>query len=154
MKLTLYRHTPNTEGDRNIIGDLFIDGEFFCHTLEDEIRPDGVKVYGKTAIQANTYEVIVNTSNRFQRKMPLLLNVPMFSGIRMHGGNDSGDTLGCILVAFNSDGKRIWGTAERALVQKLQQAKGEIELEIKNSFMSYSPDLQRELTTDELNGLI
>lgn len=154
MKLTLFRHTLNTDDDRNIIGDLFIDGGYFCKTLEDEIRPDGVKVYGKTAIQADTYEVIVNTSNRFKRKMPLLLNVPMFEGIRMHGGNDSSDTLGCVLVAFNSDGKRIWGTAERDLVQRLQQADNKIEIEIKNSFMSYSPDLQRELTKDELNGTV
>ena len=57
MKLKLYRYKYNTEGDRNIIGDLFIDGVYFCHTLEDEKRADGVKVYGKTAISDGIYEV-------------------------------------------------------------------------------------------------
>ena len=122
MELNLYRHTYNTRGDRNIIGDLYIDGEFFCYTLEDERRADDVKVYGETAIPTGTYNVKVTKSNRFKRLMPLLLDVPMFSGIRIHGGNTSKDTLGCILVAFNTDYKKIWGTAEKYLTKELLEA--------------------------------
>jgi len=122
MELNLYRHTYNTRGDRSIIGDLFIDGEFFCYTLEDEKRADGVKVYGETAIPTGTYNVKLTQSNRFKRLMPLLLDVPMFSGIRIHGGNTSKDTLGCILVAFNTDYKKIWGTAEKYLTKELKEA--------------------------------
>ena len=120
MKLYLERHTYNTEPDRNIIGSLYLnegDDEPFCHTLEDELRGDGVKVHGKTAIPAGEYKVKVTMSPRFKRMMPLLENVPMFEGIRIHGGNDSTNTEGCILVAFNTDGKRIWGTAERELTK-------------------------------------
>ena len=137
MELNLYRHTYNTKGDRNIIGDLFIDGVFFCHTLEDEKRADGLKVYGETAIPKGDYKVVLSLSNRFKRKMPLLLNVPMFKGIRMHGGNTSKDTLGCVLVAFKTDYKRIWSTAERALVQKLQQSTNEITISIEDRVLTY-----------------
>jgi len=143
MNLTIYRHTPNTDGDRNNIGDLHIDGEFFCYTLEDEIRPDGEKVYGKTAIPAGKYEIKVTRSNRFKRDMPLLIDVPMFTGIRLHGGNTSGDSKGCPLVAFNTDYRKIWGSAEKQLTQKLKEAEsiGETNyIEIKNSWISYNKE--------------
>lgn len=122
MELNIYRHTYNTSPDRNIIGDLFIDGVFFCHTLEDEKRADGLKVYGETAIPSGTYNIILSVSNRFKRLMPLLLDVPMFKGIRMHGGNTSKDSHGCPLIAFNTDYKKIWGTAEKKLTAKLKDA--------------------------------
>ncbi len=138
MELRLTRYRYNTEGDRNIIGDLYIDGTFFCHTLEDEKRADAVKIYGRTAIPNGIYKVKITYSPTFKRNMPLLLDVPMFEVIRMHGGNTSKDTLGCILVAFNTDLKRIWGTAERKLTQKLQQAEDEITIEIVDSFLSYN----------------
>lgn len=144
MELTIHRHTLNTKTDRNIIGDLFIDGEFFCYTLEDEIRPEGVKIYGETCIDAGRYKVILNKSNRFKRIMPLLLNVPRFEGIRIHGGNTSKDTHGCPLVAFNTDYKKIWGTAEKELTKRLQESEDEIYITIKNSFLSYDRDLKRE----------
>lgn len=91
------------------IGSLFLNGEFFCYTLEDKVRqPDKSdpnylnvakwKVKGETAIPAGAYPVIVSRSNRFQRDLPEVLGVPGFSGIRIHPGNTSEDTEGCILV--------------------------------------------------------
>ncbi len=143
MRIVIYRHTYNTTGDRNIIGDLFIDDVFFCHTLEDEKRADGVKVYGKTAIAPGTYNVKITYSNRFKRKMPLILDVPMFKGIRLHGGNTSKDSHGCPLVAFKTDYKRIWQTAEKTLTQRLQQAENGITIEIKDAFLSYDKKLKK-----------
>jgi hypothetical protein len=145
LELTIYRHTPNLKPDCNNIGDLFIGEEFFCHTLEDEIRPDGKKVYGETAIHSGRYKLVLTMSRRFKRIMPLLVNVPMFEGIRLHGGNTSKDSHGCPLVAFNTDYKRIWGTAEKALTERLQEHDGEIYITIKNCFLSYDRELKRNI---------
>jgi len=140
MKATIrvIRYIYNIKGGRNIIGDLYLndDDKPFCYTLEDELRGDDVKVYGETAISAGTYKVVVDMSGRFKRLMPRILNVPMFSGIRIHGGNDEEDTLGCILVCFNSDGKRIWGTAEKELTAKLLEY-DDIEIIIENRPFTY-----------------
>jgi len=144
MELNLYRHTYNVKGDRNIIGDLFIDGVFFCHTLEDEKRADGLKVYGETAIPAGIYNVKLTISNRFKRLMPLLLDVEGFKGIRIHGGNTSKDTHGCPLVAFNTDYKKIWGTAEKKLTSKLKEADF-ITISIEDRILSYDKENKKLL---------
>ena len=81
------------------IGKLFIDGKYFCDTLEDAERPE--KVYGDTAIPKGTYLVALNQSPRFKAILPLLLDVPGYSGVRIHAGNTAKDTEGCILVGQN-----------------------------------------------------
>ena len=80
------------------IGELSIDGAPECFTLEDCVRPPGVKIYGQTAIPAGSYRVIRSYSNRFGKVLPEVLEVPGFAGIRIHAGNTSKDTEGCILV--------------------------------------------------------
>lgn len=95
MQLFLKRKWFSPESS---IGELSIEGlAFKCFTLEDPVR-EGPKIYGRTAIPAGTYQVIINKSGRFKRFMPLLLNVPGFSGIRIHIGNTARETDGCILV--------------------------------------------------------
>jgi hypothetical protein len=85
--------------EKSTIGELFIDNNFFCYTLEDKVRAETEeKVYGQTAIPKGKYEVIVNYSNRFKQQMPLLLNVKGFEGIRIHKGNTDVDTHGCLLL--------------------------------------------------------
>ena len=99
MELALHRKTLT---DSATLGELFIDGVFECYTLEDPVRdlgPNGEgKIYGKTAIPAGTYPVIINWSPHFQKFRPRLLKVPGFDGILIHSGNTPADTKGCILV--------------------------------------------------------
>lgn len=86
------------------IGTLAVDGKMECFTLEDvrrelDDRPVSEwKVPGATAIPEGSYNVVVTPSVRFKRDLPLLENVPGFSGIRIHPGNTAADTEGCILV--------------------------------------------------------
>lgn len=86
------------------IGELSVNNNYLCDTLEDRVRPEGEKVYGETAIPAGTYTVVLSYSHRFKKVMPEILNVPNFSGIRIHCGNSSKDTEGCLLVG-KWDGK-------------------------------------------------
>jgi hypothetical protein len=82
--------------DDSTIGELSIDGVFVCYTLEDKMRDK--KIQNVTAIPYGRYEIIINYSNRFKQYMPLLLNVPNYEGVRIHSGNKSTHTEGCILV--------------------------------------------------------
>lgn len=86
------------------IGELSVNNKYLCDTLEDRVRPEGEKVYGETAIPSGTYTVILSYSNRFKKIMPEIQNVPNFTGVRIHCGNSSKDTEGCLLVG-KWDGK-------------------------------------------------
>ncbi len=93
MELLIKRHKSL---GNSTAGELFVDGKFECYTLEDVIRD--TKIAGKTAINQGKYKVIIDMSNRFKRLLPLLLDVKDFAGVRIHPGNTSEDTEGCILV--------------------------------------------------------
>lgn len=94
MQLLLERE-PSAAGCT--LGRLYVDGKHECFTLEDAVCI-GPKVPGQTAIPAGRYRVTITLSNRFQRMLPLVEDVPNFTGIRIHPGNTAADTDGCILV--------------------------------------------------------
>ena len=83
------------------IGELSFDGIFSCYVLEDTCRDH--KIDGKTAIPPGRYEVIRNHSERFNRTLPLLLDVPNYFGVRIHPGNTAKDTFGCLLPGLRKD---------------------------------------------------
>ena len=81
-------------------GRLYVVNElgkaYFCDTLEPSLHPTN-HLHPK-AIPAGRYAVAVTWSPKFKRWLPLLLNVPYRSGIRIHAGNNPEDSSGCILL--------------------------------------------------------
>ena len=138
MKLRVERQIFD---DESTLGELFIDGAEECFVLEDAVRevPDKPveewKVAGKTAIPYGTYKLIINHSQRFNRDLPLLLDVPGFSGVRIHPGNTAIDTEACLLVGrrrgedFVGESRAAFGLLYPKLVAALA-AGDEITIEI------------------------
>ena len=114
MNLYLHRHLLRPDYS---VGRLYLDGVYFCDTLEDKDRnlyandknlTKERKIMYRTAIPYGKYKVTLDTvSPKYSRKkqykpiggkLPRLLNVPLFDGILIHIGNTAKDTAGCILV--------------------------------------------------------
>ena len=127
------------------IGRMYLDGKYFCDTLEDTDRNISqttpldtikkVKLPNNTAIPTGTYKVIVNVSPKFKRLLPRLLNVPGFDGVLIHRGNTDKDTSGCILIGENKVvGKVINSTGYEtklvSILNKAQDNKENIIIEI------------------------
>ena len=124
------------------VGKVIIDGKRFCESMEDKDRGltqdmseeeiKRVKVYGETAIPTGVYTVKMTYSQKYKRKMPEVLNVPGYSGIRIHSGNTAKESLGCILLGRNTKVGMI--TESRKMCQEferlLKAAGGECKLTI------------------------
>lgn len=103
------------------IGKLFINGEYFCDTLEDTDRGlsnamplsqiQAAKRKCTTAIPTGRYIMELTVSPRFGRTLPILIGVKGFDGIRIHRGNTHEDTEGCILVGENKDVGKVLNSA-------------------------------------------
>ena len=106
-------------------GKLFINNGFECYTVEDtdrHLEEGGVKVQNKTAIPKGKYNVTISYSNRFKKHLIEVLAVEGFSGIRIHSGNSSKDTEGCIIVgASNQRDDDDWVSQSRIAYEKLHQ---------------------------------
>ena len=141
MKLTLKRIALRPT---YTIGRLYVDGNYFCDTLEDTVRDlnkDGKfdngekKVYAKTAIPYGTYEIKWTYSPRFKNYTPQLMNVPSFEGIRIHAGNTSADTEGCLILGENKQVGKVLNS--RATINKFYPiikkacSNGKVTIEIK-----------------------
>lgn len=106
LKLTrLYKKEDYT------IGNFYVDGILFCQCVEDKDRGlkqtdklsdiQKIKVYGKTAIPTGEYDVVLSYSNKFKKTLPEIKNVPGWAGVRIHSGNTSEDSLGCLILGEN-----------------------------------------------------
>jgi hypothetical protein len=127
-------HTP---------GQLYINGDFFCFTLEDvnrEVEGQPVekwKIKHETCIPQGRYKVTLEQSGRFGPDTPTINNVPGFSLIRIHSGNTDKDTDGCILLGYklNSAGIIQFGTTRPAVADlkvRIRKAEEEVWITIKN----------------------
>jgi hypothetical protein len=117
MDLLLQRRSSS---DGCTLGQLFVDGRAQCFTLEDVVRA-GPKLAGMTAIPFGRYRVVITKSQRFGRMLPLLLEVPSFTGVRIHCGNMAADTEGCILVGQTPISASAIGSSRLALDALLPQ---------------------------------
>lgn len=95
MRLKLTRNWPRS---KYIIGRFYVEGDYFCNSLEPAWQ-DNARY---TAIPPGIYEVIMSYSPKFKRVLPLLRNVPGRDSIRIHRGNYPKDTQGCILLGENT----------------------------------------------------
>lgn len=145
MKLLLKR---KYKAETYTIGDLSVDGRFFCHTIEDTVRelparcPDTPagrscrcreKVYARTAIPAGTYRVTMQYSPRFRRVLPYLHDVPHFLGILIHSGNTEEDSAGCIIVGKNTVKGKVSASRKTSdALNVLLSTASEIEIEIRD----------------------
>lgn len=133
MKLTLRRlHLF----DECTIGVLSINDQALCYTLEDRVRelPDvpveAWKVPGSTAIPRGSYRVLLDWSERFKRILPRLLDVPGYTGVRIHAGNTAANTEGCILVGLGWPGDLEIRQSQAALTHLLLRLREEQEIEL------------------------
>lgn len=81
---------------KSTMGELSLRGRHLFYTLEDVEREK--KIDKETAIPAGTYEIRLTKSPTFGEVLPELLNVPNFTNIRIHWGNNDKNTEGCILI--------------------------------------------------------
>ena len=144
MRLTLKRIANKKD---YCIGKLYINGQYFCDTLEDRDRGlddvmteeeiKSIKQYGTTAIPVGIYTVLLTYSPKYKKIMPLINNVKGYSGIRIHSGNTSKDTLGCLLVGKNTIVGRLTDSRNtyNALFKRLQQkGSNKITIEIYRTY--------------------
>ena len=78
-----------------VLGRLFLGGTCICYTLENRSK----------AIPCGTYNIENSKSPKFKRELPLIYGykVAASRGIRIHAGNTSKDSAGCILVGMGRD---------------------------------------------------
>ena len=116
------------DGNNSGLGQPLTKGLQICDTLEPtwrDYKNGAYKVKGRSAIPEGRYAVVISFSPKFKQWLPILLGVPKFDGIRIHAGNCSEDTEGCILVGKNRLvgqvlDSRIW---LHRLKQKIVEAK-------------------------------
>lgn len=141
MELRLERRYKK---DTYTIGNLYVNGTWFCNTCEDKDRGlsssmpvdqiNRIKVYGETAIPAGRYIVRMDIispkyngvkwyKDNFGGRMPRLESVKGFSGILIHPGNTALDSYGCILPGINKQkGKVLDSRATFLKLWKLMEA--------------------------------
>lgn len=153
MKLELKRIARK---DKYTIGHLYINGKYFCDTLEDPDRGLASnmsnsqiamkKIKGDTAIPTGLYKITLNVASskysNFSKypyakfcngKMPRLLNVPGYEGILIHAGNTQKDTEGCILVGMNRQVGKVLDSQKtfKKLYEKLLADKNNLSITIR-----------------------
>lgn len=135
------------------ISNVYVDGVKICDAIEDTDRGltqdmsissiQSHKIYGQTAIPSGTYKVTLNViSPKYSKvpfyiqvckgKVPRLLDVPGYDGVLIHTGNTEKDSLGCIIIGYNTQKGMVTQSREafKKLYSILSQAKDDIFITI------------------------
>jgi len=143
MRLTLIRIANRPT---YCIGKLYIDGVYYCDVIEDTDRglDDKMteeeilkkKVKGETAIPTGIYHVYLTYSPKYKKQMPLIDGVKGYSGIRIHSGNTSKDTEGCLIVGKNTKVGMVTESRKtyNALFRELVKANSKIIIDIQRKY--------------------
>lgn len=151
MKLTIKRTITR---NNYTLGELYIDGQFFCSTLEDKDRGltqsmsveqiKSIKVPGETAIPKGTYKVTLDVvSPKFSKypfymevcegKLPRLIDVKGYEGVLIHVADGiKRDSLlqGCIGIG-NLSSEEYLINGKQVFTEFYNRIKGnDVELEI------------------------
>ena len=105
-----------SQGNGGTLGLLYLNGQFFCFTLEDCFRV--VKVDGITRIPEGRYQIKFRKDDspltaRYRAKYEWfdwhleLQNVPDFEHVYLHVGNVPDDTDGCILTGDTAENNQV-----------------------------------------------
>ena len=126
-------------------GKMYIDGEYFCDTLEDKDRGlddtmsvkdiTKIKKHGVTAIPKGKYRVILSYSEKFKKILPEILCVKCFSGVRIHSLNFASQSLGCVGIGYKSEDGIIRGGSKLQpqlieTIKKAIESKNEVTITI------------------------
>lgn len=126
------------------ISKVYLNGKYFgCNALEDTdrgLKQDmpikdilAKKKFGETAIPSGYYDITMTYSPKYGKMLPYVNNVPGYTGVRLHSGNSSKDTEGCILFGKNdkvgwvSDSK-VWTNKIIAEIDKALKRKEKVTL--------------------------
>ena len=143
MRLTLFRIANRPT---YCIGKLYVDGEYLCDTIEDtdrglsdEMTEEEIlkkKVKGETAIPTGIYPVYLTYSPKYKKQMPLIDNVKGYSGIRIHSGNTSKDTEGCLIVGKNKEVGKVFESRKmyNVLFRELVKTNSKIIIDIQRKY--------------------
>lgn len=155
MKQAIFKLKRDVREDRTTLGEMtHPNGKHFCFVLEDKVRESGIKIKKETAIPAtkgdDLYimgvrrspkygEVVVVYTRKEGSVYHLEYDGVSFKYILCHGGNDHGDTEGCLLVNRSRDTKAMsaWGSMKSAIlyeVKSLESQGFEVRLQIENDF--------------------
>jgi len=126
MELLVEREQSKQETTMGCMSIDDAETRLYLFTLEDQVRPPGVKVPGETAIPADRYPVHITRSRKFGKYLPLILGVPGFAGVRIHSLNNRKQTEGCVGVGLECATEEIHRSREamNKLMRKIAQPVG------------------------------
>jgi hypothetical protein len=107
--MMVLKQTVVSETASSTLSVLQVEDRFLGFIIEDGARE--IKVYGQTRVPGGRYEIVPRRLGGFYRKYKSsfghdfsieVKDVPNFTNILIHIGNEIEDTLGCLLINYTA----------------------------------------------------